>query len=222
MPAVAEVCVQNVACDVIATRGAAPLFLGRVRDSGRQQMAGAIQGSSRTYHRDRCRRTIRGGRRIHDEDIDTAFAELEPGTSPGRGAYTRSVARHRRGYASINRRELPPATPDWANVDHRRGSFAPVIARFTSRGKSRSSNFKTSYIEAVHQLRALGAVVTQTSHGTSQDGFNAEWRGSALFTVEGDLISRFEVFDEADLDAAIARFDSSATRRRGWRTRQAK
>jgi hypothetical protein len=28
-----------------------------------------------------------------------------------------------------------------------------------------------------------------------------------VFTVEGDLISRFEVFDEEDLDAAIARFD---------------
>jgi hypothetical protein len=28
-----------------------------------------------------------------------------------------------------------------------------------------------------------------------------------VFTVEGDLLSRFELFDEADLDAALARFD---------------
>ena len=28
-----------------------------------------------------------------------------------------------------------------------------------------------------------------------------------LLTVEGDLISRCELFDEADLDAALARFD---------------
>ena len=28
-----------------------------------------------------------------------------------------------------------------------------------------------------------------------------------MFTVEGDLINRTEVFDEADLDTAIARFD---------------
>ena len=28
-----------------------------------------------------------------------------------------------------------------------------------------------------------------------------------LLTVEGDLISRCEIFDEADLDAALARFD---------------
>ena len=29
----------------------------------------------------------------------------------------------------------------------------------------------------------------------------------AVFTVEGDLINRSELFDEADLDAAIARFE---------------
>ena len=28
-----------------------------------------------------------------------------------------------------------------------------------------------------------------------------------VFTVEGDMVSRTEVFDEADLDAAIARFE---------------
>jgi hypothetical protein len=28
-----------------------------------------------------------------------------------------------------------------------------------------------------------------------------------LLTVEGDRISRLEMFDEADLDAALARFD---------------
>jgi hypothetical protein len=28
-----------------------------------------------------------------------------------------------------------------------------------------------------------------------------------ILTVEGDLISRCEIFNEADLDAALARFD---------------
>ena len=42
-----------------------------------------------------------------------------------------------------------------------------------------------------------------------------------LLTVEGDLMNRSELFDEADLDAALARFDElSSSRRRGWRTRQ--
>ncbi len=62
-------------------------------------------------------------------------------------------------------------------------------------------------IEAVHRLNDVGAVVTNTAHGTSQEGFDAEWRVITVSTVEGDLLSRCEVFDEADLDAALARFD---------------
>ena len=45
------------------------------------------------------------------------------------------------------------------------------------------------------------------AHGTSQEGFDAEWREIDLLTVEGDLINRCEIFDEADIDAALARFD---------------
>ena len=76
------------------------------------------------------------------------------------------------------------------------------------------------YIEAVHRLSDLGAVVTHTAHGISQEGFDAEWRMIDLLTVEGDLISRCEIFDEADLDAALARFDElqpagAATGKRG-------
>ena len=63
------------------------------------------------------------------------------------------------------------------------------------------------YIEAVHRLTDLGAVVTDSLSGTSQDGFDAEWRMVNLVTFEGDLMNRSELFDEADLDAAFARFD---------------
>ena len=59
----------------------------------------------------------------------------------------------------------------------------------------------------MHRLSDLGAVVTHGAYGTSQEGFDAEWREVDLLTVEGDLISRSELFDEADLDAALARFD---------------
>ena len=59
----------------------------------------------------------------------------------------------------------------------------------------------------MHRLTDLGAVVTHMANGTSQEGFDAEWREIDLLTVEGDLISRSEMFDEADLDAALARFD---------------
>ena len=65
----------------------------------------------------------------------------------------------------------------------------------------------SNYIETVHRLSNLGAVVTSVTHGTSQEGFDAEWRVINVLTVEGDLINRFEIFDEADIDAAIARFE---------------
>ena len=63
------------------------------------------------------------------------------------------------------------------------------------------------YVAAVHRLTDLGAVVTHAAQGVSQEGFDAEWRMLFIFTVDGDLISRCEIFDEADLDAALARFD---------------
>ena len=72
------------------------------------------------------------------------------------------------------------------------------------RGTSRRTSI---YIEAVHRLSDLGAVVTHAAYGTSPEGFDAEWREIDLLTVEGDLINRCEIFDEADLDAALARFD---------------
>ena len=59
----------------------------------------------------------------------------------------------------------------------------------------------------MHRLNNLGAVVTHVAHETSQEGFDAEWRVISVLTVDGDMINRCEVFDEADLDAAIARFD---------------
>ena len=50
-----------------------------------------------------------------------------PDTSPARRPPTRARGRSiARAYAAFNRRELPATTPDWVNVDHRRGTaFAP-------------------------------------------------------------------------------------------------
>ena len=63
------------------------------------------------------------------------------------------------------------------------------------------------YVEAVHRLTDHGAVVTHVATVTSQDGFDAEWRITDIFVVEGDLLSRGEIFDELDLDTALARFE---------------
>ena len=65
----------------------------------------------------------------------------------------------------------------------------------------------TIHVEAVHQLSDIGTVVTHVASATSRDGFDAEWRDVCILTVEGDRIRLGEVFDESDLDAALARFD---------------
>ena len=64
-----------------------------------------------------------------------------------------------------------------------------------------------THIEVVHRLSSLGAVFTHSESGTTPDGFDAEWRTVTLLVIEGDAITRCELFDEEDLDAALARFD---------------
>ncbi len=76
-----------------------------------------------------------------------------------------------------------------------------------------------TYIEAVHRLSDLGAVVTHAAHGISHEGFDVEWRLIDIFTFEGDLVSRCEMFDEADLDAALADFDELHAQARRSRKR---
>ena len=39
------------------------------------------------------------------------------------------------------------------------------------------------------------------------EGFDAEWRAIGIITIEGDLIDRCEIFDEENIDAALAKFD---------------
>ena len=46
-----------------------------------------------------------------------------------------------------------------------------------------------------------------SAYGTFQLGFDAEWRTIQLLTVENNRINRCELFDEADMDAALARFE---------------
>ena len=62
----------------------------------------------------------------------------------------------------------------------------------------------------MHRLTDHGAVVSHAASGTSRGGFDAEWRVIILFTILGDLINRCEIFDEEDIDAALARFDELA------------
>ena len=131
-----------------------------------------------------------------------------PATSPAKRPPTRTHGLSWRAFAAFNRRELPATTPDWVNIDHRRGiGFAPGDPIPYIRAAWDVAPDINIYIEAVHRLSNLGAVVTHAANGTSQEGFDAEWREIDVLTVEGDLINRCEIFDEADIDAALARFD---------------
>lgn len=70
----------------------------------------------------------------------------------------------------------------------------------------------SAYIEAVHQLTEDGTVTTQVLKMTSQDGFDAELRLTYVIVVEGNLLSRVEVFEGSDLEVALAHFDQVTCR----------
>ena len=143
------------------------------------------------------------------EDFDAAIAELDARYLAGEAAaYSRTWSVIAGGHAALNRHELPPTTPDCVSIDHRRGAaFAPGdLIEYFRAGWELGQDIRT-YVEVVHRLSELGAVCTHAGHGISHEGFDAEWHGVDLLTVEGDMVNRCEAFDDADLDAAIARFD---------------
>jgi class 3 adenylate cyclase len=143
------------------------------------------------------------------EDLDTAIAELDRRYGEEEAAsYSSTWEVISRSYAAINRHEQPSVAPDWINVDHRREiAMGPAdLSAYIRAGTDRNPDV-TTYVETVHRLEDHGVVVTYAAHETSQEGFAAEWRGIALLTVNDSLIDRSEIFDEADLDAALARFD---------------
>jgi hypothetical protein len=144
------------------------------------------------------------------DDIDAAVEELEARYLAGEGiAHSHTWSVIAGGYAEFNRRQLSPTTPDWVNIDHRRGgsAFAPGEQIAYINASWEDTPDIRIHVEAVHRLSDLGAVVTQAVHGTSHEGFEAEWREIHVVTLEGALFNRSEMFDEADLDAALAHFD---------------
>jgi hypothetical protein len=143
------------------------------------------------------------------DDIDAAFEELDARYAAGEAAAHAHIWwRITQIYEGFNQRELSRTTPDWVNIDHRRGiACAPGDMNENVRAMwAVAPNVKT-YIEAVHRLNDRGAVFTHTEIGTSHEGFDAEWREVALLKFDGDAINRCELFDETDLETALARFE---------------
>ncbi|WP_443093920.1 BTAD domain-containing putative transcriptional regulator [Mycolicibacterium agri] len=146
---------------------------------------------------------------LDTDDVEAAFKELETRYIAGEAAAHSQMwtVVLQAEEALVGRRPLSPTTPDWVNADHRRGiGFAPgdltPYVRVT-----RDQNEGSAYIEAVHRLNDCGAVFTNVIKATAPEAFDAEWRFIELMQAKGELISRVEVFDEEDLDSALAKFD---------------
>jgi hypothetical protein len=143
------------------------------------------------------------------DNVDAAFQELDARYLVGEAApYSQTWSAMTEVQAAYNRHQMPPMTEDSVDIDHRRGrAFAPGEGtRFITASWSVAPNLK-GHIESVHRLSNLGVVVTEVVTGTSQEGFDFEWREIGLFTFAGNLVCRAELFDEADLDTALVRFD---------------
>jgi hypothetical protein len=215
MRAIADLWVTNVTSTVIATRGER-LALTRTGYSGRHQGSEAFRTDAVAVGEINADGRIAAAVVFDLDDIDAAFEELDARYLAGEAApYQRTWSVIAAGYASLNRHEVPPSAPDYVNIDHRlRATIeAADLARNLGAAWDLTPDVK-GYIEAVHRLSNLGAVVTHAAHGTSEGGLDAEWRGVHLLTLEGDMVNRCEVFDEADLDAAIARFEELQPRAR--------
>ena len=206
--ATADIGSQDVTTTVIATRGER-LELTRARYSGRDHGTDAFLTEVLVIAEINADNRIAAIVVFDLDDIKTAVEELDARYLADEAAvHSHLWSVIARAYAAMNRHELPAATPDWETVDHRRGiAFAPGDMTEIIRSGWEVAPDATNYIEAVHRLSDLGAVFTHAAYGTSPDGFAAEWRMVVLLTADGEPINRCEIFDEADIDAALARFD---------------
>lgn len=206
--AVAGVGTRALTSTVIALRGDR-LALNRFRTSGRDQRPEAFHTEILAVVESDVEGRIEACVMFDRDAIDAALQELDVRFAAGEGTPHRLTwTLLAKAFAAFNRRELPATTPDWVNIDHRSGTPIEQGQLFPYvRTSWELAPDITNYVEVVHRLNDLGAVVTRVATGTSQDGFTAEWRVITLVTFDGDLLSRVELFDEKDLGAAIARFD---------------
>ena len=209
MRAVAAVGFEGLTSAVVAIRGQR-LALIRVRSSVRGSAPGEVIAEMLSIVEIDADNLLTAAVLFDSDDVDAALEELDARYLVGEAAAHADIwSVITKSYAGTNRHELPPTTADWENVDHRRGrAFAPgeLEAYLRTTYDDLVPDIHV-YVEVVHRLSTMGAVVTRFARGTSPDGFQAEWREVGISTVRGDLINRSEIFDEADLDAALARFE---------------
>ena len=144
--------------DVIATRGE-HLALSRLHWSGDDQTPEAFHTDILNITEIDADERIAWRAWFDADDVDAAFTELDVRYLAGEAApYAETWSVFTDNYAALNRRELPPTTPDCVSIDHRRGAaFAPgELIAYARAGLDSDRNIRT-YVEAVHRLTNVGA-----------------------------------------------------------------
>ena len=208
MRAIADLALMKVTSTVMATRGERLVQMGAQYSGSRRPEGAFLTDVLCVLEIDADERVV-AAVSFDVDDIDAAFEELDARYLAGEAAaHAQTWSVIARAFGALNRHELPPTTPDWVNIDHRpvqrvEADDLNALIRATWDVVPQGS----VYIEAVHRLSDVGVVTTYIARGTSQQGFDAEWRAINISTVDGEMISRSEVFDETSLDAALASFD---------------
>nr|WP_233213342.1 BTAD domain-containing putative transcriptional regulator [Mycobacterium sp. QGD 101] len=210
--AIADLGVKKMSSEVVAIRGER-LVLSRVHFSGREQRPDAFHSQLLRVGEVDADGRFAAAITFDLDDFDVAIAELDARYLAGEAApHAETWSGITRIYAALNRHELPPTTSDFADVDRRLAAIEPGGMKAYLRASWDAAPDASMYIRAVHRLSDLGAVVTHAAHATSQEGLDAEWQDVNLLTVDGGRLNRCELFDETDLDAALARFDELNSR----------
>ena len=187
------------------------MLSARFRYSGRDQRPEAFHSEALGVIRDRRRRPDGGASWRSTSTTSTPPSRSSmPGTSPAKRRPTRTHGRSSPGVTPrFNRHELPPTTPDCVSIDHRRtAAFAPgELNAYLRAAWDLTPDAKHLRRGGASAERRSERSCTHVAHGISHEGFDAEWREVNVLTVEGDVVNRCELFDEADLDAALARFE---------------
>ena len=121
-----------------------------------------------------------------------------PGTSRARRPRTRTRGRSSRVPTPRSTGTNSRDDADWVSIDHRRGSpFAPGdLNAYDPRLVGSHAGPHYLHRDRASAERPRSGRHPYVAMATSQEGFDAEWRMVQLLTIDGDLITRAELFDE--------------------------
>ena len=108
-------------------------------------------------------------------------------------------------------------------MDHRhsRSSRRVIWTRYVAASHGTSHRTSPSASRLCYLLNDLGSVFALVAHGTSQAGFDAEWRMINSLTVDGDLVRPLSRFSTKQTSTPHSRDSTSSVRlHRAWKTRR--